>query len=131
MTPDDKYNVGWAYILIICVNIFINFSKILNKIIYEAIPDLYRKYKKRKDQKWYKAKLDKWIEQKLKFCKENPNVVMVDEMQELTEITSNLRTARVVIMQLENKIESQKKWLENYGLDSTCLTPLIEELESR
>lgn len=87
LSPEDKYLVGWVYIFIVCLNVLFNFSKIINKMAFEAIPDIYRKYKKRQDSKWYKKKLDKWIEEKLYFCKNHPNVTMVDEMLELTEIT--------------------------------------------
>jgi hypothetical protein len=40
LTPEDKYMVGWAYILICCSNLIINFSKLIKKIFYEAIPEL-------------------------------------------------------------------------------------------
>ena len=86
LTPEDKYLVGWVYIFIVCLNILVNFSKIIKKMAYEAIPDVYRGCKKKQDSRWYKKKLDKWIEDKLHFCKSHPNVTMVDEMLELTEI---------------------------------------------
>ena len=86
LSPDDKYLTGWVYIFIVCLNVLVNFSKIIKKMAFVAIPDMYRRYKKKQDKKWYKKKLDKWIKDKLHFCKSHPNVTMVDEMLELTEI---------------------------------------------
>ena len=48
LTVDDKYSVGWVYIMIIILNMFFNFQKLIIKMIYEAIPDLYQDYKKKK-----------------------------------------------------------------------------------
>ena len=106
LSAEDKYLVGWVYIFIVCINVLVNFSKIIKKMVYEAIPDMYRRYKKNKDAKWYKKKLDVWIDEKLRFCKSNPRVAMVEEMLELTEITQNLRLAKILIIQHEAKLES-------------------------
>lgn len=65
LTYDDKYTVDWLYIFIIILCILINFYKIMLKIGYEAIPEIYMKHKDKKKKDQYKAKLDKWIETKL------------------------------------------------------------------
>jgi hypothetical protein len=53
LTFEDKYKVGWAYILICSLNLLVNFSKLLKRIIYEAIPDLWKRYTTYKDKKFY------------------------------------------------------------------------------
>ena len=62
LTAESKYEVGWMYIFICVTNLLFNFAKISKKMVFEAIPQIYRDYKKKQEKLLFKKKLDKWID---------------------------------------------------------------------
>ena len=74
-------------------------------MIYESIPEMYRAYKQKKLDKMHEKMFEKWVEDKQKFCKENPRAPLVDKMGELTQVMREIRAMKGVIVMEGQRID--------------------------
>ena len=121
LTPADRYTVGYLQILVYCINLFCNISNILSKLVNVSIPEAYRQRTRAKEAEVYEKKLNEWIQKKIKFCEDNPNVPMTKEVGEVAEIMHMLLSQKKQVIIQRAKIDDQKKWLEAHNLDTKVL----------
>jgi hypothetical protein len=83
--------IGRVYVGLISLNISCNAYKIFKNIIYESIPEGYKNYLSNNQTKNDERRLKQWIDDKVKFCEENPEIQMTNEIHQIAEITQYLQ----------------------------------------
>ena len=117
LSPDQRINAGYVQIFVYCLNMFFNLSKILRKMYFQSIPEAYNRYKQKQQDKLHAEKYQSWLSSKVEFCKNNPTLPFVNEIQIAVDLMSKLIPLKKEVLKQHQEIEEEHRWLHAQGLD--------------